>query len=207
MPESAARAGVWAQQIPAGNGLADAVAVAATARPSLQPSTPGGPERFEHPTPALAALQTAPRTPLGAFPSSPAASAPAAGVGGVLGQAQPRPAEATGLNSGSVILHRIGELLRPFRARAAWPGTLPDDPALEQLAVCELSRLRAAHPGWGIVYQPFARAWIALCEGGHVVVVGTPQELDAALRSVPPSPTCMARPSRNHRPGHPDIPP
>ncbi|WP_253883148.1 hypothetical protein [Actinomadura rupiterrae] len=103
--------------------------------------------------------------------------------------------DVTGRNSGSVALHRIGELLRPFQTRAAWPGTLPNDPALELLAACELARLRAAHPHWGIVYQPFARAWIALCDGGQVLVVGTPQELDTALRSAPASPARMARPS------------
>ncbi|MCP2337329.1 hypothetical protein [Actinomadura rupiterrae] len=200
MPESAARAGVWAQQIPAGNGLADAVAVAATARPSLPPSPAAGPERFEHPTPALAALQTAPRAPFRARPQHPAATAPAAGIEDQA-QARPapgagtRPTDVTGRNCGSVVLARIGELLRPFQARAAWPGTLPDDPALEQLAQCELARLRAAHPGWGIVYQPFARAWIALCAGGQVVVVGSPQELDAALTAEPSSAAWMARPS------------
>ncbi|MEV4254855.1 hypothetical protein AB0J52_17020 [Spirillospora sp. NPDC049652] len=115
-----------------------------------QNPAPAEPSPGRHPTPALAALQSGPAQ------------------------------TAIHSDDGSHVLRDVQRLLAPHRARAPRPGSLPEDPPLEELARSWLAHLRATHPHWGILYQPYARAWIAL-HGRKVIVTATPQELTTLL--------------------------
>ncbi|MFC4912935.1 hypothetical protein [Actinomadura gamaensis] len=190
-PVDAAREGRRTSHVPAGGGVQETIGVAATSRPFLPPPSPPPPGTFRHPTPALAALQTAPLAPGPRRAPFPAATTPAVELGGTPGQGELCPAAgdvsaALGLifRNDEWAVRRIGALFDRFRARATWSGP-SDDAELEALVAGELVRLRREHSCWAIIYNPFACAWVAFRSRGDMVLVAaacTPQQLDAALR-------------------------